>query len=197
MKHFLSCDWGTSSLRLRLAETSHGRVLAEIRSAEGVAPVYEKWRQSGLADDQKAGFYLDVIKQRLMELEKHAAQPIKGLTLVLSGMASSSIGFIDLPYASMPFSLDGAGMITAFIAAGNGFEHDTLIISGAKTDDDVMRGEETQLIGCVAQGRQVKKELFIFPGTHSKHITVKDNQCTDVKTFMTGEIFSILVEHRY
>jgi len=195
MRHFLSCDWGTSSLRLRLAEVRDGRIIAEVRSAEGVAPVYEKWRRSGLGDDQKAGFYLDVIRQKSMELEKHTAQPLKGLTLVLSGMASSSIGFIDLPYASMPFRLDGAGMITALIAAGNGFEHDALIISGAKTDDDVMRGEETQLIGCVAQGRHVKDELFIFPGTHSKHIMVKDNYAVGLKTFMTGEVFSILAQH--
>jgi 2-dehydro-3-deoxygalactonokinase len=107
-------------------------------------------------------------------------------------MASSSIGFIDLPYASMPFDVDGSAINTGFIAASDSFEHDILFISGAKNENDVMRGEETQLIGCIAPGQWVKNELFIFPGTHSKHITVKENQAIDLRTYMTGELFSLL-----
>jgi 2-dehydro-3-deoxygalactonokinase len=37
--------------------------------------------------------------------------------------------------------------------------------------------------------------LCVFPGTHSKHILVKDKVITDFKTFMTGEIFSVMSNH--
>jgi 2-dehydro-3-deoxygalactonokinase len=195
MKHFLSCDWGTSSLRLRLAETGEGKILAETRWADGIAQTFERWQQSGLAENEKTGFYLDVINQRIKELEKQAAHPLKGLTLVLSGMAASSIGFIELPYTPMPFNVGGENMTTAFLTANRDFEHDMLIISGAKTRDDVMRGEETQLIGCIEPGRIAKNELFIFPGTHSKHIVVKDNEAAGLKTYMTGEVFSLLAQN--
>jgi 2-dehydro-3-deoxygalactonokinase len=195
MKHFLSCDWGTSSLRLRLADTGDGKILAEARSGDGIAQTFEHWQQSGLAEDKKAGFYLDVIDRGVRELENKTGKLLKGLTLVLSGMASSSIGFIDLPYTSMPFNTDGEGMVMALISANQEFYHDVLVISGAKTDDDVMRGEETQLIGCIEPEQLVRNELFIFPGTHSKHVGVKNNEAVGLKTYMTGEVFSLLAQN--
>jgi len=192
MKHFLSCDWGTSSLRVRLADTGDGKILAEARSGDGIAQTFEQWRVTGLAADKKAGFYMEVIDRQIRQLESQTGQSLNGLTLVLSGMASSSIGFIDLPYTSMPFNIDGPGVITTLISASREFDHDVLVISGAKTDSDVMRGEETQLIGCVEPGQEVSNELFIFPGTHSKHVLIKDNQAVGLKTYMTGELFSLL-----
>jgi 2-dehydro-3-deoxygalactonokinase len=53
-----------------------------------------------------------------------------------------------------------------------------------------MRGEETQLAGCVHPDDE--ERLFIFPGTHSKHVLVKNGWITDIKTYMTGEFFDIL-----
>jgi 2-dehydro-3-deoxygalactonokinase len=55
-----------------------------------------------------------------------------------------------------------------------------------------MRGEETQLIGCIGPSVTIENELFIFPGTHSKHICVKNNVVVEVKTFMTGDLFELL-----
>jgi 2-dehydro-3-deoxygalactonokinase len=52
-----------------------------------------------------------------------------------------------------------------------------------------MRGEETQLVGAV-QGNS--DAIYILPGTHSKHIIVKDETALDFKTYMTGEIFSLM-----
>ncbi len=53
-----------------------------------------------------------------------------------------------------------------------------------------MRGEETQLIGCLKSGKQ--DGFFIFPGTHSKHVEVEDGMVKDFKTYMTGEFFELL-----
>src|SRR6185312_14531588 len=67
------------------------------------------------------------------------------------------------------------------------------LISGIKSDTDVIRGEETQLLGCVKDNVEcLGNRLYIFPGTHSKHILVKGHQVIDFKTYMTGEIFSLL-----
>jgi 2-dehydro-3-deoxygalactonokinase len=56
-----------------------------------------------------------------------------------------------------------------------------------------MRGEETQLIGCIDENENGER-LYIFPGTHSKHVTVKENKAVDVKTYMTGEFFELLTQ---
>ncbi len=54
-----------------------------------------------------------------------------------------------------------------------------------------MRGEETQLAGCRKLNSK-EEQVFIFPGTHSKHIVTKENEVIDFKTYMTGEFFSLL-----
>ena len=37
-----------------------------------------------------------------------------------------------------------------------------------------------------------EEQVFIFPGTHSKHVTVKNGNVIDIKTYMTGEFFELL-----
>ncbi len=70
-----------------------------------------------------------------------------------------------------------------------------LLISGIKSTDDVMRGEETQLIGCINEAGPANSDgLYLFPGTHSKHIQVEDGQVVDFNTYMTGEFFELLAQ---
>lgn len=58
---------------------------------------------------------------------------------------------------------------------------------------DVMRGEETQIIGASALG--MGDGVFVLPGTHSKWLTVANDLITDYATFMTGEVFAALRDH--
>jgi len=54
---------------------------------------------------------------------------------------------------------------------------------------DVLRGEETMLLGCDVMNDD---SIFIFPGTHSKHVIVQDCIAKDFKTYITGELFDLL-----
>lgn len=188
---FISCDWGTSALRLRLVDTSSLNVLAESTTPHGISPTYESWKKNGKRDDQRLSFYQSVLADQIMVLEHQTNSSLKDIPIVISGMASSSIGMIELPYRRTPFHMDGHDLIIETVDASPEFNHATLIISGVKTDDDAMRGEETQLIGCIDEsGRE--EQLFIVPGTHSKHVTVRNEKVIDVKTYMTGELFELL-----
>ena len=191
MEQFLSCDWGTTSFRIRLADSRDGKIIASEESRQGIAGTFELWQQQDNTDEeQKLQFYLKVIDDHIKLLESKLHTPLKDVKLVISGMASSTVGFIDVPYSEAPLPVDGSGIKTAVIAASANFDHDVLVISGVKTDDDVMRGEETQLMGYL--DRPVNDELYIFPGTHSKHVRVTDDQIVDFKTYMTGEFFALL-----
>lgn len=67
-----------------------------------------------------------------------------------------------------------------------------LLISGVKDDNGVMRGEETQAIG-LQEYLQVQPEaILLLPGTHSKHLEYSNNEFTELKSFMTGELFEII-----
>jgi 2-dehydro-3-deoxygalactonokinase len=188
-KLFLSCDWGTSSFRLRLVHTATLEVLAESTSDEGVAKVFAQWQQSGTANN-RVSFFQSILQQHVAVIEKRILQTLSGLPLVISGMASSSIGMMELPYRHLPFSASGAGLLYELVAVNESFSHPVILVSGARTDTDVMRGEETQLAGCIEQ-LTTATGLFIFPGTHSKHITVGGGQATHLHTYMTGEAFQL------
>ncbi len=59
---------------------------------------------------------------------------------------------------------------------------------------DVMRGEETQLLGAIAADAQ-GEQLVCMPGTHSKWVRVLDGRVTGFSTFMTGELFDVITRH--
>ena len=104
-------------------------------------------------------------------------------------MASSSLGMIELPYRRMPFDLTGTDLIRVGLPPSEHFGHSILMVSGVRTAEDVMRGEETQLIGC---GGGHDERVYILPGTHSKHVLVRYGMAVSVTTFMTGELFHLL-----
>ncbi len=197
--HFLSCDWGTTNFRLRLATADGAQVLAEAESDKGVSNLQKTWKEGGVQDEAaRLRFYTDVLRDATRELQSRAGQGLQNLPVVISGMASSTLGLINLPYQSLPVPVDGSGFRTHRIGASEDFPHDILLISGLQhREQDVMRGEETQLVGCLTPEMETHSgdQLIIHPGTHAKHITVSGGEITGFKTFMTGEFFKILSTH--
>ena len=167
--------------------------MAESLSAEGISRVYDSWKKSGQAEGKRAGFYFSVIYQHIKAIKEKIKITEAGMPIIISGMASSNIGMIELPYTMLPFSVDATGIEIEKIVGDDFYGFELQVISGARTNADVMRGEETQLIGCA--GPVTTGELFIFTGTHSKHVLVESNKATDLKTYMTGELFKLLSEH--
>lgn len=191
---FLSCDWGTSSFRLRLVRCKGLKVLAQQESSEGTARTHEAWLAAGQPPERRTGFYRGVLRPHLERLREAAGVSLGGVPIVMSGMASSTLGLRELPYKPMPFAVDGSDLLTDVIAPDDGFAHPILLISGARTDDDAMRGEETQLVGCHLDDTP-ETQLVLHPGTHAKHIEVRGGQAVDLRTYMTGEFFALLSRH--
>ena len=190
IRQFLSCDWGTSSFRVKLVETSTLLTLAEIQNANGISSTFLLWKQSG-SEQNRFLFFAAVIKSSISLLENKLNKSLAGIPIIMSGMASSSLGMINLPYKQLPFKTDGSDVKLQFVKASLDFDHNVIIISGVCSETDVMRGEETQLIGA-AHDDHYDEHVYILPGTHSKHITVKANSACSFKTYMTGELFALL-----
>lgn len=186
MSYFLSCDWGTSSFRLRLVEAGSLNIIAEEKSGTGIAGTYQQWQQTTLPRED---FFAAVINRYIDALAAATGIPLQDVPVVLSGMASSSIGMVELPYKELPFSLSGTDLT---VQSFNRF----IIISGATGGQDVMRGEETKAVGCSAWLPDTEQEqLLLMPGTHPKHITVRHHQALRFQSFMTGEFFDLLSAH--
>ncbi|HEY5372010.1 MAG TPA: 2-dehydro-3-deoxygalactonokinase [Hanamia sp.] len=188
MSQFISCDWGTSSFRLRLIDTETQNVVTEFVSQQGIAATYAMWQKSS---SDRFLFYESVLSSGIQELYTRSGHTLSEVPIIISGMASSAIGMMELEYARLPLRSDGSDLIVHVTEPSGRFKHRMIIVSGVKCENDVMRGEETIIAGCEIKNTD-EEELFILPGTHSKHITIRNCMITDVKTYMTGELFYLL-----
>jgi 2-dehydro-3-deoxygalactonokinase len=173
----LACDWGTTNLRAWTLDDA-GTVVAERDFALGV---------SKLAPGEAAERF---------ESEVRPALQAQDLPAILCGMIGSNIGWTTAPYADCPAGLeDLAKNLTAVSETAR-------IVPGLRCDGiaagpDVMRGEETQLLGWLAQepARQSGRHVICHPGTHAKWALVEDGRVVRFVTAMTGELFAVLGKH--
>ena len=195
-EYILCCDWGTTGFRLRLTNLK-ADVIAETHAENGILSHYNSWQsQKDENPDHRFDYYLQYIQSQMGEIRHPLDIDIAKLPLVISGMAISSIGMMNLPYENLPFSLTATSVFECRFQQ-NGAP--ILLVTGVCSADDLMRGEETQMIGLyhTAELNNVLPHngIFVLPGTHSKHISVNDKNIISIKTFITGELFHILRGH--
>src|SRR6266568_3400299 len=196
-RDFLSCDWGTTSFRLRRVAGPDRTVIREIREPAGVKSLYEEAMRSGAEiEAARANVFARFLNRKVEALLAAEKTPGHNLPLVISGMASSSVGWRELPYANTPFPLDGSGVRSEELAWSKPeWLGPAYLISGVATACDMMRGEETEIIGLMSEVSLAtlrERSLLILPGTHSKHVWFEDQSVVDFRTFMTGELFEVL-----
>ena len=107
-------------------------------------------------------------------------------------MAGARQGWVEAPYLKTPTRLDALHEGAIRIDAPG----DIRILPGiaqARTDrPDVMRGEETQLLGVTEADFT---GLVCIPGTHSKWISIEAGRIVEFSTYMTGELYSVIAQH--
>lgn len=170
---FVAVDWGTSSFRLWLVDHT-GHALAERRSDEGMMAA------------AKAGFP-GVLHSHLAAISAPDHLPV-----LVCGMAGAKTGWVEAGYVDTPAQLTAVLKQAARVP---GEARDIRILPGIAQRDakapDVMRGEETQLLGALGLDA-VGEALVCMPGTHSKWVRVQDGTVAHFSTFMTGELFSVV-----
>jgi 2-dehydro-3-deoxygalactonokinase len=176
MRHplLIGLDWGTTSCRAYLIGPD-GAVLERVTDGPGILRVENG--AFGAALDTMIGGW-------------DAKLPV-----ILSGMIGSRQGWIEVPYAQCPAAT--ANIVTALAR----IEHagrTIALVPGLACENggmpDVMRGEETQILGALEIAKQ-DGGVFLLPGTHSKWAGVTQGWITSFRTFMTGEVFGALKDH--
>lgn len=192
---FVSCDWGTSSFRLRLIDLESGRAAAGLTADQGVRALNDSLSSNADRHARETAF-ADFLGMRLDDLLKSHSKAAAS-RVVLSGMASSTIGWRELPYSPSPLHLDGSNLVHERIpvTTPSGRDFELILISGAQCENDIMRGEETELIGLLNHPDYTtfaNDSLVLLPGTHSKHVRLRHGRIESWRTFMTGELFEAL-----
>ena len=169
----LAIDWGTTSVRAYRVD-GRGDVVDVRTAALGIQQVQD-------------GRFGDALSTLLGDWRDDAAPRLA------CGMIGSRQGWIEAPYVRCPAPL--ATLADGIVDADDGRLR---IVPGVSTRDahdlpDVMRGEETQIVGAV--GERDDRVLAAMPGTHSKWACVERGRIVDFMTFMTGEMWSVLLKH--
>lgn len=169
---YAAVDWGTSSFRLWLIDKD-GTVLGERRSGEGMTTA----AQSGFAG--------------ILESHLDALSAPKDLPVIICGMAGARQGWVEAGYVDVPAPLPA--VLTAAVAVPHD-KRDIRILPGLAQRGlapDVMRGEETQLLGA-RDVESAGEQLLCMPGTHSKWVRLKGDTVAAFSSFMTGELFDVI-----
>jgi 2-dehydro-3-deoxygalactonokinase len=169
----IGIDWGTTRLRAFRIDRD-GRMLERRANDRGVSVISD-----GQFDEA---------------LEAIIAGWPAGLPVLMCGMIGSRQGWQEVPYQVCPVHATDLASSLCPVQTRHGR---AWIVAGARTVDarthyDVMRGEETQLIGAATGSGN---ELLIAPGTHSKWAVVRGERLESFRTYMTGEIYALLEKH--
>ena len=123
----------------------------------------------------------------------------KAARLIACGMVGAQTGWLEAPYVESGVGADltqpRAGMeqrlAAEAISVATSLGRPITIIPGVKSSEpDVMRGEETQIVGsAVANG------IVVCPGTHSKWVHVSAHHIESFATFFTGEMHALIRDH--
>jgi 2-dehydro-3-deoxygalactonokinase len=169
----LAIDWGTSAARAYRVDAD-GAILAERSAPLGIQQVRDG--DFGAALAALLGDWAALRAPR-----------------IACGMIGSRQGWIEAPYVDCPADLDALAGGLAHVPGRK-----LAIVPGVACRDgagipDVMRGEETQILGALGAGP--RSALAVLPGTHSKWVRVGAGRIETFATFMTGELYAVLLAH--
>ncbi len=169
----IGIDWGTSSFRA-YRMSRDGTILEKREAALGILSV-------------APGTFPQVLAAQIGGWDD--------ATVMMSGMVGSRQGWLEAPYVQCPA---GAKSLAAHIAPVAWLGRRAWIVPGLSCVDeagvpDVMRGEETQLLGVLdGLGDDC---LVCLPGTHSKWVRIRGARIASFRTYFTGELFAVLKAH--
>lgn len=173
----LAIDWGTTGFRAyRLG--GDGRILDSRSAPAGILSV-------------KDGAFSAVLEEHTGGWIAAGESPI-----VMSGMIGSRQGWIEVPYAACPAGLEeiAAGMRKVEWNRGEAWIAPGLTCRDEAGIPDVIRGEETQILGVLDQ-LGAGRHTICLPGTHSKWVEVENRKIVHFSTHMTGEAFAVFKAH--
>jgi 2-dehydro-3-deoxygalactonokinase len=175
----ISADWGTTSLRAFLLD-ARGAIVDRREAPKGIMKV---------SDGNFSGTFSTLTGRWLNDSPD--------IPVLLSGMIGSEQGWAVAPHIPLPARL--ADLAAALHAVPITDKKDAYIVPGLTTVGadgvhDIIRGEETQIVGALDDSA-TGNSVLCLPGTHSKWVTVADGAISGFQTCLTGEALAILSDN--
>ncbi len=185
MANYITVDGGTTNTRLYLV--CDRQIKAEIKLSIGA--------KNGQATLKNA------LKTEIGRLLTENGLEEKEITRILaSGMITSEYSLCNLPHATLPAGKEELHAAMHETRLTDVTEIPFCFLRGVKTDADaldtadVMRGEETEVMGIYEPNGE--KTLYVLPGSHSKHISFDgEGRIVAFRTMLTGELFAAVMQN--
>jgi 2-dehydro-3-deoxygalactonokinase len=177
---WVAVDWGTSNLRA-WGIGQGGEVVFSQSSNQGMGK---------LAPDAYASVLTTLVGGEFST----SGPPVD---VLICGMAGARQGWLEAPYLEAPVELNGLGGRAVSPAMPDSrFVPRILpgVCQATSGLEDVMRGEETQLLG-LSSLLPGFSGLVVMPGTHSKWVLLAGTRIERFSTSMTGELFEVVRQH--
>lgn len=175
----IAVDWGTTSFRAYRIDAA-GIVVDKREAPLGILAIKEQR-------------FAEALESQVGDWIEHGVHPI-----VMSGMIGSRQGWREQAYVRCPAGPDELaarlGSVTWGMHGRKAWIVPGLITRDAQGVHDVLRGEETQIVG-VLDDLGPGTHTLCLPGTHSKWVRVDDGRIVSFTTHMTGELFAVLRDH--
>ncbi|MDB2372826.1 2-dehydro-3-deoxygalactonokinase [Amylibacter sp.] len=173
---WIAVDWGTSNIRAYIM-SANSEVLAQVNSTKGMG---------SLNSDQFELALIELISDYLCD---DFITPV-----IACGMVGAKQGWKEAGYISVPAEPPKSTKFTQ--PNVNDPRIAVYILPGMSQSmpADVMRGEETQISGYLAQNPNFNGSICL-PGTHTKWVQISAGEVVSFRTFMTGELFNIISRH--
>lgn len=173
MPALIALDWGTSSLRAYLMDAA-GEIL-DVRQ--------RPWGARNLPAGGFDAAFADI------------TQDWPRCVRIAAGMVGARGGWREMPYLDVPADVAQLAGSLGEVGAADG--EPVYLVPGLRDTrrPDVMRGEETQILGAVARDPALgANATLLLPGTHSKWADVRSGRVTSFRTAMTGELYALLLK---
>ncbi len=186
MSYHITIDGGTTNTRISL--TKDEKILSTIKISLGAFSSLDN--KDGLKNE---------IKASIDSLLKSFSVEYEDVEYVLaSGMITSEFGICPIDHIMAPAGLEELGRNVKRTMLQEICPIPFMFVRGVKftceTPElaDMMRGEETELMGIIRSGEDC---VYILPGSHSKVIKVNsDGKIERFSTLLTGEMIKAISE---
>lgn len=172
---WIAVDWGTSNLRVWAMDGS-GRVIMHHKSDKGMMQL------------DNAQF-----EPALLEVVEDILTNDRVTPVIVCGMAGARHGWTEAPYSAVPCNPFSAPKAIRVPVRDHRITVHILPGLFQAEPPDVMRGEETQILGYLREFPDFTGATCL-PGTHTKWVQVENGKIVEFSTSMTGEIFALLSE---
>jgi 2-dehydro-3-deoxygalactonokinase len=193
----VTIDSGTTNTRVRVWQDN--ALAADVSEPVGM-------RDTAVTGNRAA--LIAAIKKALAQaLMLAGSQTSDRCVIVASGMITAEAGLFPLPHLSTPVSLEQLARSAVAHRIPEISFQPIWFIPGVKNAVtpvnignldamDVMRGEEVETFGLLAQNPVAGPALIVLPGSHTKFVVVdKHQQIASCATTMAGELLDVLTHH--